>query len=280
MARNKKTTMELNLVPLPLYQFSRGKHALVVEEGNSKSITVPVGRKGSVKLTFTEGIPTKLAQDTIFYLFTKIPLNYEGRQAKPVVDIKSLKKDGIKYTLGEICDGLGLAKNGKNKRRIKEELIKMGGIALTYHESYKKKKDEKELDYETVRTNGLFWVELWEDKKDGVKDYESTIKFEDSFVDNLENSFFRLYDYNFYKSLDTGVTKRLYTLLLPHNQSDSWSCGVEKLSDKIPLFAKELKEKKRTIKNSLVQLKKERFLKKFSFYKNELDEEIIEFEFP
>ena len=269
-AKYGQAPIDLNLPNLPFYRLTnRPSNKLEVYENEDKSI----------KIAFIEGKPSTQAQKMLFYLLSKSPRKNDG-----AVDTERLRKEGIKFTYSEVCKFLEITNQTVNRRRIKDDLIKLGNVSLHLHTRYIVKQGTEEANYINIKSVGLFEINLYDDEKEKEEApklplWQNQIKFDNIILENLSNNVFRLFDVRDIQKIKNPTPLRIYGIISLHNQSKIWKIGLVKLAKQIPIQTKILKNTKKVIKKACDELKELNLILGYSIYANPAGEEIIQFEF-
>jgi len=268
--KHTKAPIDLNLPCLPFYRLTkRASNKLEAYENEDKSI----------KLVFAEGKPTTNGQKILTYLLSKAPRKDSGE-----IDIKALKEYGIQFTYAEICIFLGIDNQTNSRRRIKDDLIKLGYTAIFFHDKFIVKRNNQEAEYIEIVHKQPFHIKIFDKEKTAKSQpelplWQNTIKFDDIILDNLENKVFRLYDVGEVQKIQSPVAIRIHGIINLHNQSKNWKIGLIKLANQIPIQTRIKRNTKREIKEACQELTELGLLETFDIYQNQDSEEIIQFTF-
>lgn len=262
--------IDINLPTLPFYRLAnRPSNKPEIYENEDKSIGV----------SFFKGKPSTQAQKILFYLLSKSPRKNDG-----AVDTEKLRIKGIKFTYAEVCKFLEITNQTRNRRRIKDDLIKLGNTTLHLHTKYIVKQGANEANYIHVKSTGLFEINLYDDEKGNdeipkLPLWQNQIKFDSVILDNLTNNVFRLFNIQEVQKIKTPVALRIYGIISLHNQSRVWKIGLVKLAKQIPIQTKILKNTKKVIKKACDELKDLDLILGYSIHANPAGEEIVQIEF-
>lgn len=267
---HNKAPIDLNLPTLPFYRLSkRASNKLEAYESEDKSI----------KLVFAEGKPTTNSQKILTYLLSKAPRKEGGE-----MDTKALKDRGIAWTYAEVCNYLLINNETRNRRRIKDDMMRLGNITLHLHTKYIVKQGNESMGYTNIKSRGLFEISLYDEntrheESNQLPLWQNTIKFDEIILENLENKVFRLYDVSEVQKIQTPIAIRIHGIINLHNQSKQWKIGLLKLAQQIPVQTRIKRNAKQRIKEACEELTQLSLIEKFEIYQNREGEEIIQFTF-
>ena len=269
-AKYGQAPVDINLPTLPFYRLSR--------RASNKPDNYESEDK-SILLSFAKGKPSTQAQKVLIYLTSKVPRKIDG-----AVDTKKLREQGILFTYSEICLFLGIQNETRNRRTIKNDLIKLGYTSIFAHTKYIVKQGTDEANYIEVSGVIPFKIKLHdgEETRSGQPQlplWFNQIKFDDVIINNLENKIYRLSDVRDIQKIKNPTPLRIYGIISLHNQSKLWKIGLVKLAKQIPIQTKILKNTKKIIKKACDELKELNLILGYSIYANPAGEEIIQFEF-
>jgi len=263
--------VDVNLPALPLFEIRRR---------TTDTGAIWKSSDGSVRVAFMAGKPSINAQKMLIYLLSKIHRGKGGR-----LDIARLKKEPVSFYLSEICSHLGIHNNRNNRKRIKEDLIKLGYISIGYHNKYSIRGTKGEASYTKVKSVALFEVDLFNESESDAEDrqlplWQNTIKFNEIILRNLDSRMYRLLSVEQVRNLQSSVAVRIHGILSLHNQYKEWPISLNKLAEQIPILVTSERKAKQTIKKASDELKKKGFISGIRFYKNGDGQEIVVFTFP
>lgn len=271
-AKYRQAPIDVNLPTLPFYRLTRrASNKLCGFENEDQSI----------KIVFANGKPSTLIQKVLVYLTSKAP-----RKEKGEIDTQGLKTNGIKFTIAELCDFLGLNNQTNTRKRIKEELKKLGSITIHYLEKFAERQGISDVNYVSIEMKQLFKIKLYDNERNKLLEasnqlplWENEIKFDEILLQNLENSFFRFMEVSEIQKIKSPTAIRIHGIIKLHDQSRSWKIGLIKLAKQIPIQTKSAKHTKEEIKKACEELKQLNVIITFNIYRNTDSDEIVEFFF-
>lgn len=268
---------EGSLIHLPFFDLSKKKRT------NGKVIRDIVLNNVNYSIAFHKGVPTELGQNILMFFLTQIPRLYDSKSSKCDLNIAKLEKEGISFTLADVCRALDLNKDDfRQRKRIKEELRKLGYIGISREFVEDVENEGNNAKHYTWDHIGFMKVDFYESTDNSQQGFwQNKVFFQNDIIENLKASKYRLYDFGIYKNLESTIAKRLYIIFGGHsntknnNKSKEWKIGLLKLADTIPLKVGSISDLRKKIRQGLVTLKVEGIISDFKFYHNPDNEEIV-----
>lgn len=176
----------------------------------------------------------------------------------------------LPHTRYQICQILGAKPDGRAYRRIGAACHRYAGLKLHNDNVFK---DPATKTYIREQSFGIIDAFKFSDRSPAAKSQTNHdgfppnyIRFSDEFLARLRDGNLMLLDLDFYRSLRTPLSRRLYEFLLKNRwRKTHYEIGVAKLAQRLPLSTTLVKEIKRQLVPYLEEQKEKAFLNDYSF---------------
>lgn len=275
-AKPSQSFNESNLMTLPFISLKRKKEPVLNRKWIRNNVEVELTVKGSADL----GCPTIYEMDVLMALF-KIQLKNMDNKIVVSSDNKvENMNDVINFTYRELAKEMGLKGFGKKTKERLENSIKClvettiyskqavrNQVVGEYVSSFEGEESARIIaKYKkySITTRKIENKELLSPEE--IKENQS-VQIDKFFFDNIVGNYFKLYDYDKYKTLKNSVAKKMLLILT------QWSHGYEKylkLSTLYDYLGIELETKQeeyywsRRIKEALEELKAIKFIQEYN----------------
>ena len=221
--RKEYTLMEGNLLEYPVFSMQRGRVGKTVEEyiWQEKDETGKITRECRFKVDCTEGIPNFFDMDvfnTVMRIYVKKNGMYEENE--------------VHFTLYELMKELDLpVHDGRTVSRVRESLERMAKTNLHFENSfYAEKRRITKIMHLITR------IEIYERQKGTRSINMIKVVLDDELADSIKRKYYKLVDFGLYRSLSTGIPRRLYEYLEKKKyKKDQFEIGIKKLAKWIGL---------------------------------------------
>ena len=270
--------MEGNLLDNPFISFQKSKEIISVVEYkwvDSNGINHEIKISGSGQY----GVPTAFEYDVLVALFRL----YAKKNKIEFGDDSAVKNESeltLNFSLNDVAKEMGYNDpSSKEKNRIKKAINilmettiynKKDGLYDIRNKSYI---ERSEKGFHIIENTNFYSYKT--NKKINNKEANS-ITFGKFFCDSIKNGYFKYFNYNTYRELNSPIAKRLFALLTKWRNNRQWiEINYSTLYDRIPLDAEmEKKYKKACVKRACEYLVNVGFLNNY-----ELCAEKIKFNF-
>ncbi|MBU1863346.1 MAG: replication initiator protein A, partial [Candidatus Omnitrophica bacterium] len=198
------------------------------------------------------GLPTSFDMD-VFNALMKIyyKKNYMTNEFK------------LRTSIFEIVETLSYAHSGQTYKNIHKSLEKLGMVKgyINY------------VNKNITRTINIFDMVKFSDKE-GVRKKGTTdiayLEFTENFIKSLEGDYGFLIDFDLYKQLTPGLTRRLYEYLQKKNNRVKYSIGLDKLTKRLGIIRDSKKHVRQMLKKVCSELEQKSVIKNMQIDDNDV----------
>lgn len=226
----KYAIIEGNLLEHPIFSMQKSRVGKTTEEyiWREKDIAGRVIVERRFKVDCVEGIPNFFDMDVfngIMRIFTKKRDLY--------------KKNEIHFTIYELIRETSLpVHDGMVAKRIWESLKRMAKTSLHFENAFYEEKEKV-----TKIVHLIVRIEIYEKKKGNRLINMVKAVLDDELVSSIERKYFNLIDFDTYKSLPSGLPRRLYEYLEKKKyRKNQFKIGIKTLAQRIPLKTKKVSQ--------------------------------------
>ena len=230
--------LESNLIEMPFISLQKSKEIVSVVEYNWSDSN---GIKHEIKISGSGqyGVPTAFEYDVLIALF-RLYAKKNRIEFSNDLDINNEDELILRFSFNDVAKEMGYDDpGGKDIKRIKKainiliETTIYNKNCAFYDISNKKYIEENEVGFHIIG-NAEFYS-LKTNKKDNSKDLNS-VTFGKFFCESIKKGYFKYFNYNTYKELNSPIAKRLFTLLTKWKNNRSFlEVNYSTLYDRIPL---------------------------------------------
>ncbi|MBA7492309.1 hypothetical protein ES702_02859 [subsurface metagenome] len=256
---------EVNLVKFPFYtldhdRFKRIKYEYLEIKKGGKTIRGSWEASPDIKM----GLPTPFDAKVFRIIEMHIYKNFmeNGKIINPL-NIGSIYR---------ICKILGIKHYRSNRKLIKEAIERLSLLGFITKYTFYSKRKEKYLKEASFHLFDRVWK--GEELKNGEIADANYIYIAPLYKESIEAYYVKLLDFNYIKSLKSGIANRLYEILgikffgINKKNFDFIKYSYEKLCNLLPIKEqKYLSDIKRQLIPALKELRKTKFLEKYVFEK-------------
>ena len=252
--RKRYAIIEGNLLEYPIFSMERKR----VNSTCSQYVWAQRDRKGTVvreeKLSIecTRGLPNAFDLD-VFNAVMRLYTKGKGED--------EYRKNEVHFTVYQIPKELDLSITGTKRRRIKESLVRMASTVLNFEKSFYAEKEKVTKVVHLI--DNLEYYEKWKGKRliNAVK-----VTLDSELVSSIERNYFKLIDFDIYKSLPSGLPRRLYEYLEKKKyRKTQFEIGVRKLAKRIPLKTRKISQVKELLGRANEELKKKDVIDRWAY---------------
>lgn len=276
-AKPSQSFNESNLMTLPFISLKRTKESILKRKWIRNNVEVELTVKGSTDL----GCPTIYEMDVLMALF-KIQLKNMDNKIVVSSDNKvENMSDTINFTYRELAKEMGLKGFGKKTKERLENSIK----CLVETTIYSKQAVRNQIEGEYVSTfegeesariiskykKYSVTTRKLENKNllspEEIKESQS-IKIDKFFFDNIVGNYFKLYDYDKYKTLKNSIAKKMLLILTQWSHGNEKYIKLQTLYDYLGIVIETKQEEyywNRRIRAAIDELKQVKFVQECSF---------------
>ena len=253
----KYTIIEGNLLEYPIFSMERRKVNRTIEEylWKKRDIAGKLTQEQRFKVECIAGLPNAFDLD-VFNAIMRIYVKKSG----------VYKKNEVHLTIYELIKELELNPNGRVRKRIKESLIRMAKTSLHFENTFYKEKERV-----TKVVHLIARMEYYEKQKGTKIINVGKVVLDDELVSSIEKKYFNLIDFDVYKSLPSGLPRRLYEYLEKKKyRKDQFEIGIRKLAGRIPLKTRKISQLKELLGRANRELKQKEIIDDWEFKKSNI----------
>jgi len=256
---------EVNLVKFPFYtldhdRFKRIKYEYLEIKKGEKTIRGSWEASPDIKMGLPGIFDMKVFRIIDMHIYKNFMEN--GRIINPL-DIGSIYR---------ICKILGIKHYRSNRKLIKEAIERLSLLGFITKYTFYSKRKKKYLKEASFHLFDRVWK--GEELKNGEIADSNYIYISPLYKESIEAYYIKLLDFNYIKSLKSGIANRLYEILglnffgINKKKFDFIKYSYEKLCNLLPVKEqKYLSDIKRQLIPALKELKETKFLEKYIFEK-------------
>lgn len=254
--KKEHTVMEGNLLEYPIFSMQKRRVDKTVEEYTWQERD-GIGRliaERKLKINCTEGVPNYFDMD-VFNAIMRIYVKKRG----------GYKKNEAHFTIYELVKELDLpVHDGAKIKRARESLERMAKTSLHFENAFY---IEKEKLTKIVHLIG--GVEIYDRQKGNRLINVIKVILDDELVNSIEKKYYKLIDFKVYKSLNTGIPRRLYEYLEKKKYRKSqFEIEIRKLAKWIGLKTSKVSQLKELLGKANNELKEKGIIDKWKYNKN------------
>ena len=253
--KQEYTLMEGNLLEYPIFSMERRRVDKEVEEyiWKERNSVGEVIHLRKFRVSSTCGVPNAFD----FNVFNAIMRTYVKKK-------QVYKKNETHFTVYEVAKELDLACTGPQIKRIKESLIRMSHTTLLFEHTFY---EEKENVTKTVHL--IANLEYYEKQKGNRVINMIKVVLDDELVNSIERKYFNLIDFRLFKSLPSGVPRRLYEYLEKKKyRKNQFEIGIKNLAKRVGLKTSKISQLKELLEKASNELKEEGIIDKWRYNKS------------
>ena len=244
--------IEGNLLEYPIFSMLRKK----VEDTSVEYVWLEQDSLGKplkeekLRVNCVYGIPNAFDLD-VFTAIMRIYLKQRGEH----------KKNEIHLTVYQVMKELSIEKTGLRARRIRDSLVRMANTTLNFDKSFYAEKSRV-----TKIVDLLVSLEYYERQKGNKLINAIRITLDEELVSSIERNYFKLIDFEIYKSLPSGLPRRLYEYLEKKKyRKVQFEIGVRKLARRIPLKTGKMSQLRGLLDKANGELKKKEVIDRWVY---------------
>lgn len=214
--------MEGNLLEYPVFSMERRRVSATREvfEWKDKNPVGEVTKRQKFTVNCNYGIPNAFDLD-VFNAIMRIYVKKKG----------SYQKNEVHFTVYELAKELNLALGGSKKKRIKESLIRMSHTNLMFEHTFYIEKERI-----TRKVDLITQFEYYEKQRKGRLVNVVKVVLDESVVNSIDRKYYKLIDFDVYKSLSSGIPRRLYEYLEKKKyRKTKFEIGIRNLAKRVGL---------------------------------------------
>jgi len=249
--------MEGNLLEYPIFSMERRRVNKETEEyiwKESNIIGKETGEK-KFRVSCTLGIPNAFD----FNIYNAVMRLYTKKSG-------AYKKNEVHFTVYEIAKELNLSFTGLTIKRIKESLIRMSHTTLLFENAFFEKKENI-----TKVVHLLVQLEYYEKQKGNRLINMVKIILDDELVNSIERKYFNLIDFKIFKTLSSGIPRKLYEYIEKKKyRKNYFEIGTKNLAKRIGLKTSKISQLKELLGKANDELKKQSVIDQWKFSKENI----------
>ena len=255
----KYVIIEGNLLEYPIFSMERSRVNKTTDEyiWREKDISGRVIYERKFKINCVYGIPNAFDMN-VFNTLMRIYVKQSGLYNK---------KNEIHFTIYELIKEIGLpVHHGGVVKEVKESLKRMANSTLNFENAFYKEKEKV-----TKIVHLLVRIEIYEKQKGNRPINMVKVVLDDELVSSIERKYFNLIDFDVYKSLPSGLPRRLYEYLEKKKyRKDQFEIEIRKLAGRIPLKTRKISQLKELLGKANRELKQKEIIDDWEFKKSNI----------
>ncbi len=225
----KYAVIEGNLLEYPVFAMERRRVGDTVSEcvWREKGPGGEVVSERRFKVSSTYGIPNAFDLD-VFNVIMRLYLKGKGEYGR----------NEVHFTVYEVARELGISIGGRQIDRIRQSLERMSHTTLLFENAFYAEREKV-----TKVVHLVAGYEYYERKRGNRVINATKVVLDNELVSSIERKYFKLIDFELYKSLPSGLPRRLYEYLEKKKYRKSqFEIGIRKLAKRIPLKTKKVSQ--------------------------------------
>lgn len=255
----KYVIIEGNLLEYPIFSMERSRVNKTTDEyiWREKDISGRVICERKFNINCVYGIPNAFDMN-VFNTLMRIYVKQSGLYNK---------KNEIHFTIYELIKEMGLpVHHGGVVKEVKESLKRMANSTLNFENAFYKEKEKV-----TKIVHLLVRIEIYEKQKGNRPINMIKVVLDDELVSSIERKYFNLIDFDVYKSLPSGLPRRLYEYLEKKKyRKDQFEIEIKKLANRIPLKTRKISQLKELLGRANRELKQKEIIDDWEFKKSNI----------
>lgn len=247
--------IEGNFLEYPIFSMERRKVGRTTDEyiWEEKDISGRVISERKFRINCVYGIPNVFDMN-VFNTIMRIYVKKSGLY----------KKNEVHFTIYELLKEMNLpVHHGGMIKEVRESLKRMANTNLHFENAFY---EEKERVTKIVHL--LVRIEIYEKQKGNRMINMVKVVLDEELVNSIEKKYFKLIDFDIYKSLTSGVPRRLYEYLEKKKyRKNQFEIEIRKLAKVIPLKTKKVSQLKELLEKAQNELKEKGIIDKWKFDK-------------
>ncbi len=252
------TIMEGNFLEYPIFSMERIRADKTIEEyiWKKKDAVGKVVVEQKLRVECARGIPNFYDMN-VFNGIMRIYVKKSGLY----------KKNEIHFTIYELIKEMNLpAHHGGIVKEVRESLKRMANTTLNFENAFYQEKERI-----TKIVHLIVRIEIYEKQKGDRLINMVKVVLDDELVSSIEKKYFNLIDFDVYKSLPSGLPRRLYEYLEKKKyRKDQFEIGIRKLAGRIPLKTKKISQLKELLEKANKELKQKEIIDDWEFKKSNI----------
>jgi len=251
--KREHAIMEGNLLEYPIFSMERRKVNRTADEytWTEKDSAGRIILERRFKVECVRGIPNVFDMN-VFNGIMRIYVKKKGLY----------KKNEIHFTIYELIKEIDLPiHDGKVAKDVRESLERMVNTTLHFENAFFVEKEKT-----TVIVHLLVRIEIYEKQKGNKLINMIKVVLDDELVSSIERKYFNLIDFDVYKSLSSGIPRRLYEYLEKKKyRKNQFEIEITKLAKRIPLKTSKISQLKELLERANNELKEKGIIDKWKY---------------
>ena len=256
ITKKEHVLMEGNLLEYPIFSMERRKVSRTMDE----YIWVEKDSMGK------DAIERKFKVNCVYGIPNAYDMNiFNGIMRIYVKNKEKCKKNEVHFTIYELMRELELpVHSGEKVNRVRESLQRMANTSLHFENAFLVEKEKM-----TIIVHLLVRVEIYEKQKGDRSINMVKVVLDDELVNSIEKKYYKLIDFKVYKSLNSGIPRRLYEYLEKKKyKKTQFEIDIKKLARWMGLKTSKISQLKELLGKANNELKEKGVIDKWKYQKN------------